>query len=138
MKNNILAKSSIILALCILFIGLNTLTSWGQSNAKSTFHLGKLLDQKDPIPGEGSLKGEVVVLGKKTKVPLAFVEVDGGRSIQANQKGKFNLVLEHGTYKIKISCSGYKDLVIETIAVQEGTDQIIKIELAIREKGNFK
>lgn len=138
MTKNVLYKFSILLGLCFIFLGINPQISSAQPDAKSTFDLGKLKEQKNPIPGEGSVKGAVVVLGKKTKVPLAFIEVEGGRSIQTDQKGKFNLVLAEGTYKIKINCSGYKDLVIETIAVQAGSDQFIKIELAVKEKGNFK
>ncbi|MBL4657409.1 MAG: carboxypeptidase regulatory-like domain-containing protein [Flavobacteriales bacterium] len=134
-KKKALYRYTILTAMCFIFLGINTQISYGQLNAQSTFQLGKQKAQKAPIPGEGSIKGDVVIVGKGKKVPLAFIEVEDARSIQADRKGKFNLVLAQGTYKIKINCSGYKDLIINTIAVVEGMDQFIKIELAVKDKG---
>ena len=138
MTKNFFRKFSIVLGLCTILLGINPYIGVAQPDVKSTFELGKVKEQKNPIPGEGSLKGKVVVLGKKDKIPLAFIVVERGRSIQADQKGKFDLVIDEAIHKITISCSGYKDLIIESIAVLAGKDQYIVIELAEREKGGFK
>jgi len=138
MNTSVLKRVSLILGLSLTFLGLNVQNSSAQADAKSKYDLGKVKAQKDPIPGEGNLVGSVVMLGKKTKIPLVFVEVEGGKSIQSDTKGKFSLTLEQGTYTIKIDCSGYKQLVIKDLAIKEGSDQYIKIELASIDTGKFK
>ena len=138
MKRGVLKRLSLLVGLSFIFLSLNVQNSVAQADGKSTFKLGKIKIQKDPIPGEGSLIGSTVVLGKKKKVPLAFIEIEGGKSIQADTKGKFTLAIEPGKHTIKIACSGYKDLMIVDVEVKEGTDHYIKIELATTEKGKFK
>ena len=138
MRTGVLKRLSLLVGLSFIFLSLNVKYSVAQTKGKSTFELGKMKLQKDPIPGEGNLIGVVRVLGKKAKVPLALIEMEGGRSIQADTKGKFKLTMEHGMYTIKIACSGYQELVIEDIVVKEGTDHYINIKLATTNKGEFK
>jgi hypothetical protein len=109
-----------------------------QTKGTSTYELGKTKVHADPVPGEGNLIGVVRVLGKKARVPMAFIEMEGSRSIQADNKGKFLLTMEQGVYTVKIACSGYEDLVIEDLEVKEGVDQYINIKLATTNKGKFK
>ena len=138
MNAGVLKKISLILGLSLIFLNFNIQISCAQADAKSKYDLGKVKAQKDPIPGEGNLVGSVTMLGKKTKIPLVFIEVEGGKSIQSDTKGKFSLTLEQGTYTIKVDCSGYKQLVIKDLVIKEGSDQYIKIELASIDTGKFK
>jgi len=137
LKKSDLKRLSIIVGFCFILVGVTTQSSFAQAVERSTFQIGKQKAQKGHALGEGSLIGTTMMLGKKVKIPLAFIEVDGGKSIQADLKGRFKLVLNQGTYKIKIECTGYKDLVIESIAIKEGTDLYIKIELANSNRGKF-
>lgn len=138
MRTGVLERLSLFVGVSFIFLSLNIKYSEAQTKGKSTFELGKIKLQKDPIPGEGNLIGVVRVLGRKTKVPLALIEMEGGRSIQADTKGKFKLTMEQGVYTINIACSGYEDLVIEDLEVKEGTDHYINIKLATTNKGKFK
>ena len=138
MRTGVLKRFALLVVLSLIFLGLNIKYSVAQSKGTSTFELGKMKLQKNPIPGEGNLIGVVRVLGKRAKVPLALIAMEGGRSIQADTKGKFKLTMEQGTYTIKIACSGYQELVIEDILVKEGTDHYINIKLATTNKGKFK
>ena len=138
MKKYILKKFALIIGLAIIFLNINVSTTSGQSDSKSTYEIGKDKTQKDPIPGEGNIIGSCVVLGKKSKVPLVFIEVEGGRITQSDTKGKFTLTLDAGTHNLKIACSGYQDLLIKDFTVKEGVDTYIKIQLAITETGKFK
>ena len=119
MRTGVLNRLSLLAGLSLIFLSWNVTYSSAQTKGKSTFELGKTKLQKDPIPGEGSLIGVVCVLGKKAKVPLALIEMKGGRSIQADTKGKFKLTMEQGVYTVNIACSGYEDLVIEDLEVKE-------------------
>ena len=138
MRTGVLNRLSLLAGLSLIFLSWNVTYSSAQTKGKSTFELGKTKLQKDPIPGEGSLIGVVCVLGKKAKVPLALIEMKGGRSIQADTKGKFKLIMEQGVYTVNIVCSGYEDLVIEDLEVKEGVDHYINIKLATTNKGKFK
>ena len=138
MRTGVLKRFALLVVLSLIFLGLNVKYSVAQSKGTSTFELGKMKLQKDPIPGEGNLIGVVRVLGKKAKVPLALIEMEGGRSIQADTKGKFKLTMEQGVYTVNIACSGYEDLVIEDLEVKEGVDQYINIRLATTNTGKFK
>jgi len=138
MRTGVLERLSLFVGVSFIFLSLNIKYSEAQTKGKSTFELGKIKLQKDPIPGEGNLIGVVRVLGRKTKVPLALIEMEGGRSIQADTKGKFKLTMEQGVYTINIACSGYEDLVIEDLEIKEGTDHYINIKLATTNKGKFK
>jgi hypothetical protein len=138
MRTGVLERLSLFVGVSFIFLSLNIKYSEAQTKGNSTFELGKIKLQKDPIPGEGNLIGVVRVLGRKTKVPLALIEMEGGRSIQADTKGKFKLTMEQGVYTINIACSGYEDLVIEDLEVKEGTDHYINIKLATTNKGKFK
>jgi len=130
-------KLSLLVGMILILLVGNAIYSVAQTKGKSTYELGKTKILADPIPGEGNLVGAVRVLGKKAKVPLAFIQLDGGRSIQADKKGKFNLTIEKGVYTINIACSGYEDLIIEDLEVKEGVDQYIVIKLATTTKGKF-
>ena len=138
MRTGVLNRLSLLAGLSLIFLSWNVTYSVAQTKGKSTFELGKTKLQKDPIPGEGNLIGVVRVLGKKAKVPLALIEMEGGRSIQADTKGKFKLTMEQGVYTVNIACSGYEDLVIEDLEVKEGVDQYINIRLATTNTGKFK
>ncbi len=138
MKTEVMKRLALLVTvMLILFCG-NAIYSVAQTKGKSTYELGKHKIQADPIPGEGNLVGIVRVLGKKAKVPLAFIEMEGGRSIQADKKGKFKLTMEKGFYTINIACSGYEALVIEDLEIKEGVDQYIVVKLAVTSTGKFK
>ena len=138
MNKGVLKRLSLLMGLGLIMVAFSFENSVAQTDAKSTFSMGKMKTKKNVIPGEGSLIGKIVILGKKTKVPLAFIEIEGGKSIQADSKGRFKLTVEQGIHNIKIACSGYKELVIKEMAIQEGTDHYIKIELATTDTGKFK
>ena len=137
MRTEVMKKLSLLVGMILILLVGNAIYSVAQTKGKSTYKLGKTKILADPIPGEGNLVGAVRVLGKKAKVPLAFIQLDGGRSIQADKKGKFNLTIEKGVYTINIACSGYEDLIIEDLEVKEGVDQYIVIKLATTTKGKF-
>ena len=138
MKTEVVKGLSRVCVVIVILLGGNALYSTAQTQGQGTYQLGKAKMQPDPVPGEGNLIGVVRVLDKRAKIPLAFIEMEGGRSIQADKKGKFKLTLEKGVYTINIACSGYENLSIDDLQINEGIDQYIVIRLAETSKGKFK
>jgi len=95
------------------------------------------IEKKNPVeillPGAGTLKGTIHIADKKTVLPLAFIDIEKGKQLQADTKGYFELEMDTGSYDIRISSVGYKDLLIKDFRVIWGTEITIKVSMAIEE-----
>ncbi len=118
--------------LLVLSLVLVTTIGFSQDNdsTKSTYTVGKVNPVKNLLPGAGTLKGTVYIRNEKTVVPLAFIDVEGTKRIQADTKGNFEMELDTGTYKITISSVGYKDAIINGFTIKWGKEHNITVSLA--------
>ena len=119
----------------LLILSLVALAAIGYSQVhktvrESSYILGKETKVEKLLPGAGTLKGNVYILHEKVAIPLAFVDVENGKQVQADKKGYFELELDTGTYNIKISSVGYKDLIIKDFTIKWGKQHYIAVSLA--------
>ena len=102
------------------------------------YHIGHETAVKNPVPGEGMIKGSVHSLHHLGHLPGTELDVTDGRMAEVDERGNFEFEVDAGTHKIIISHKGYKDLVIENIVITEGKEVHINIGLAPLEEDKKK
>lgn len=122
----------------LLFIALAMISPVLQAQEEGKYHIGHETAVKNPVPGEGMIKGSVHSLHHLGHLAETEIDVTDGRQVEVDKRGHFEFEIDAGTHKIIVSHKGYKDLIIEKILITEGKEVHINIGLAPLEEKKKK
>ena len=106
----------------------------GYISEEGKYHIGHETKVKNPIPGEGMIKGTIHALHYLEHLPESTVDILDGRMVEVDKYGHFEFEVDAGTHDIKVSHEGFKDLVIKGVVITDGHETHINIGLAITEE----
>jgi len=114
----------------LLLSALIMITPVALAQEESKYHIGRETAVKNPVPGEGMIKGSVHSLHHLGHLAETEIDVTDGRQVEVDKHGRFEFEVDAGTHKIIVSHKGYKDLIIDKIVITEGKEVHINIALA--------